>query len=127
MIKLAERLAPCWQWTRTFLPAKVFLSIVSQRYIRSVPMSVLWSQGMWMYSGSLGVSVALGVVGVLSSGMYSKAVAKLESVAAVSGTGDRSCMTSSNEARAGWNGLATSRATFITTSKLRASSAVGSR
>lgn len=47
-----------------------------------------------MYSGSLGVAEALGVVGVLSPGWNSNAVAKLHSVTAVSGIG-MSCMVSS--------------------------------
>src|SRR4051794_9542633 len=92
MIRLADLLAPCWQCTSTFFPSFVRLSMVSQSVMRSGEISVLWSQAMWMYSGSLG-GWALGVVGVSpepSSGKYSYAVAKLAAVAAVSGIGESS-------------------------------------
>lgn len=80
-----------------------------------------------MYSGSSSGNIDFGVVGVLSLSGYSNAVEKLASVAAVSGIGDASSMVSSWENSALLKGLWTSRATLITTSNLRASSAVGSK
>ncbi len=133
MIRLADRLAPCWQCTSTFFPSFVRFSIVSQSVMRSGEISVLWSQGMWMYSGSLN-DWAFGVVGVspASSGKYSYAVAKLAAVAAVSGIGESSAGFSLISGvcwglEAVLKGFKTSRATLITTSKRAASSAVGSR
>lgn len=87
-----------------------------------------------MYSGSLN-DCALGVVGVSPeplSGRYSYAVAKLAAVSAVSGIGESSAGFSSGFGawwlpEAALNGLLTSRATLMTTSKRAASSAVGSR
>jgi len=90
---------------------------------------------MWIYSGSL-KEYALGVVGVSavpSSGIYSKAVAKLAVVTAVSGMGESSaglCFIGEAwafEALSTSKGFETSRATLITRSNRDASSAVGSK
>lgn len=84
-----------------------------------------------MYSGSF-KHWAFGVVGVPlgdSPGKYSKAVAKLAVVMAVSGMGESSAGSSlvSVHVGAALKGLTTSRATLMTTSKRAASFAVGSR
>ena len=143
IINVADRLAPCWQCTRTFFPSFTRDSMVWHRSHSSSFTSVLWSHGTWMYSGSFFSTAGFGVVGedsVELDGWTSNAVANDIVEAAVSGVKSRRsgplvesegfeelpsfCSPSSVISL---NGFFTSLATFMMTSNFIASSILGSK
>lgn len=125
MSRVADRLTPHWQCTRTFFPSLDRSLINSTNAGRSSKIGVLWSQGICIYSGSccFGLGVTLPSLTDTGENMASSyAVLKLDSVHAVSGTGEFATPLLATPL----NGLRTSRATLMMTSNCEASSAFGS-